>query len=886
MRRLCRLALPVLAALWILGGPSFAQSKENGAIEGKVLTPDGELLPGVAVTATSPGLIGGKRVAVTNDRGRYRFGALPPGEYTLETTLEGFTSVRREGIRLSVGMTLAVDFPLQMGQIEEKIVVPGVPPMVDLKDSQTAAVTITHDLISHVPNNQFVTNIVNLAPGVSQDSAFGAADNGVQYQVDGVDVSDPELHTDYVFLDYGVVEEAQVMGIGAPAEYDGYSGIVLNTITKSGGNRISATFDSFLQPAAWNGRNSGDEALSSPQSALANVHFSLGGPFRQDKLWFFFAGQYCRSENQPAGFPGKTAYDQPRAFLKLTWQPATADRCSVFLEGDLYNGVNREADRYTDPAATRRQRSPELAFNLSYLHVFSDHTFLDAKFAGFTSYFKLIPASGYDVAGHYDYGTYRYSVNAPAYYHAYRTRYQLNSSLSHHVEDLVHGGHDFKLGVEVEVNPTRTEYGYSGGWRFFDMDGAPYLARRYDGYVTRATNLRTSVYLQDSWSFSDRLKINPGIRFNHYRGRLDACGTVFKPQLAIAPRLGLTFNLSGNHQTAFKVHWGRFFDNIITSLYASMNPDSDQVGYAFDPVAGQYVEAWRQQWNPSTYTMDPDIEMPAMDQFTVGLERELGPNVSVAVNYIHRRHRNLIDRVNVAGRFETRTYTDPETGREYTVANQLNPGENRWVITNPKQGQYPIVAFTPRREYAGIELVFNKRFANGWQLLASYVYSKSSGSSDNYFWDARSTSLGQSMLFTDPNYQINADGRLSFDPTHMVKLQWTVFLPLDVALSGYFSHISGDTYDRELAVSLAQDLVYILADGRGHYRLPARTNLDLRLEKTLGLGGKRCTLMLDCFNVFNANTPTAVLTYAGTGFQEAARLVNPRIFRAGVRVEF
>ena len=233
-----RLILMITLTLFLLSPLLVSQSKENGAFEGKIVIENDQPLPGVTVTAINTSGAGAKRVTVTDENGRFRFPALMPGVYDLEAQLEGFQTTKREGIRLQVGATLAIDFRMTLGKIEEKVTVAGVAPMVDVKDSQTAVSTLSNEILQNIPNSQFVSNIVNLAPGVNQSAAFGAADNGIQYQIDGVDVSDPELHTAYVFMDYGTVEEAKVMGIGAPAEYDGFTGAIFNTITKSGSNQL------------------------------------------------------------------------------------------------------------------------------------------------------------------------------------------------------------------------------------------------------------------------------------------------------------------------------------------------------------------------------------------------------------------------------------------------------------------------------------------------------------------------------------------------------------------------------------------------------------------------------------------------------------------------
>jgi outer membrane receptor protein involved in Fe transport len=905
MKVFVKLSVILIFTISLFYLPAYGQSKENGAIEGKVFS-DEQALPGVEVTIESLSLMGGKRATVSNTEGKYRFVALPMGEYSIEAKLEGFNTIKKTGIKVSVGKTVSVDFAMQLGKITENIEVTGTA-LIDVKDSQTAVTNLSNELIEHMPNSQTVSAIVNLAPGVTQDSAFGAHDYGVQYQIDGVDVSDPGLGSAYVFIDYGVVEEAQVMGVGAPAEYGGYTGIVFNTITKSGSNNFKGMFDSYIQANSWNAKNSPDPSLAPPKEGYYNAHLSIGGPFTKDKLWFFTAAQFLQRRRAITGFPEESVYDQPRLFFKLTWQPNEDNRYNIFLHGDLYNGTNRGATAFTTTEAVRKQKSPEVAFNGSYLHIFSDATFFEAKFAGFISYYKLIPQMGYDTPGHRDWGTKWYSANSRSYYHSFRDHYQVNTSLSHHAEDFIAGSHDFKFGLEGEYNPNKDEYGYPGGKFYLDYAGYPgagpqgqYYMYTYDGYSTPSKSIRVSGFAQDSWEVSDRLKINPGIRVNLYRGMLaDPIGTVFKPKIALEPRIGFTFDVFGDHTTALKAHWGRYCENLVTAKFSGLAPLPDLNGYLWGPIynewyGGDYGDEWVNVWTlnfgASSTIVNPDISMPYMDQFTVGIERELFKDLSVGVNFIYRATKNFQDRVLMNGEFEQLTYVDEETGQSYTIYSQTNdPSDNQYIITNPKKGDYGIVGFDPKTTYKGLEFMINKKFSNNWTLLASYILSKATGNVDNQSGGRGFTAVGNSGMFTDPNNQINTEGRLTIDPTHMIKIQGSIVLPWDINFGFNYSYITGNTYNRWLHVSgLGQGSSDILADPAGSkYRYKAQSNLDVRLQKDFKLSPKvKVGVLVDAFNLFNAGTINDVITEAGEDFGTTVNIVYPRRFRVGLRVYF
>ena len=131
--------LILVTVLVLVGTLVYSQSSVYGVIEGKVMTPEGEPLPGVEVTISSPKLIGGAQSQITYGAGKFRFVALPPGTYICEARLQGFTPQQVVDLRLIVGATLTVDFMLEVGTLEESVEVIGTAPIIDIKDTQIQA---------------------------------------------------------------------------------------------------------------------------------------------------------------------------------------------------------------------------------------------------------------------------------------------------------------------------------------------------------------------------------------------------------------------------------------------------------------------------------------------------------------------------------------------------------------------------------------------------------------------------------------------------------------------------------------------------------------------------------------------------------------------------
>src|SRR5215203_4020001 len=150
-----------------------AQTGATASIVGQVTDESKGVLPGVTVTATSPALQVPQVSDVTSATGEYRLTTLPIGTYTVEFSLAGFRTVRREEVRLNVGFTAKIDIVLGVGQLEETVTVSGATPVVDV--AATSITThVTQDVLDVIPTGKnHYTSLLELAPG-----ARGAIDVG------------------------------------------------------------------------------------------------------------------------------------------------------------------------------------------------------------------------------------------------------------------------------------------------------------------------------------------------------------------------------------------------------------------------------------------------------------------------------------------------------------------------------------------------------------------------------------------------------------------------------------------------------------------------------------------------------------------------------------
>jgi len=903
--------------LLVYSSIALSQSKVTGAIIGKVNDEEGATLPGVNVTVSSPNIMG-DRTTVTDVNGRFRFPALPPGVYSVKAELPGFNTVIRTDIRLHTTIRLTADFTMAIATIEEEVTVIAQSPTVDVKTSETASVTLTDELLRAMPTSQFVTGIVNLAPGVDGNVAYGASSGtGIAYQMDGVDVSDPEGGTAWVFLDYNIIEEAKIMGIGLNAEYGAFTGVIFNTITKSGGNEFSGHAEIIAQSTNkkflgmdnfWATDNNqtyieDNTGLTSPIQGLWDSSFHLGGPFIKDKLWFFLGLQYYRSLNRPTGLiePHFRDYKQPRFFLKITSQLSPKFNLTGVLEIDSYNGINRSTGTTSPtPETGVKQTSPETVGNFNLTYILSPSTFFDLKGSYFSGYYYLDPQG--EGTAVFDAEQYIWLYNNEWWYKADRKRGQVNAAISHYAEDFIEGSHDFKFGAEFEWAWARSQSGYTGyiegigsGVYIYDWYGYLY-AYQYTGYDFNTSYTRTELFAQDSWSISDNLTLNLGLRYSMMRGKVKyISGSVYSTN-RIAPRFGLAWDVFGDHTTVLKGHFGRFTEAMYTAVHDRLNPLSAFGVWSYwEETSPDVWEKWYQQVLTENLFAD-DIRHPYMDQYTIGIERELFKDASIGISYINRRWKDILNPYDILAEYEEITVNDPITGAPYTVYNQTNPGVSQLVVDNIEKDPSKGIMDDVYRQYHGIEVLFNKRFSDRWQLLASYVWSKCTGTIDNTWGD----DIGWGGSTDDPNWWINRNGSSYNDPTHMVKLQGSYILPLDIHFNAYFRHITGRTYTRGARFRLDQGRRTILTEKKGSRRYENQTSIDLRLEKTFTFKDRfRVGFMLDIFNVFNDDSitswgttvdstwfPDDPTSYASSDGHRVYSLVSPRAIRLGIRFFF
>jgi Carboxypeptidase regulatory-like domain len=894
MKRLALFA--ALGALLLASYPAMAQTLV-GSVSGKVTDEQGGAVPGASITLSGKT---GDKTATSGTDGTYRFVAVDPGSYTLKIQLTGFRPQQRDEISVTLGKLTNVDFTLKIGGVTDTVEVVGEAPVVDVTSSATDN-TLNQDFLFNLPisRTNAAVNTLNYFPGINSGSAYGGdSDSGNALMLDGVDTRDPEGGTAWTFFNYNLMEEVQVGGLGAPAEYGAFTGAFINTITKSGGNRYTGLFDiNYTNDSDLLSTSNVTSEIKTQNPTLAepaltrkllDVTAQMGGPLIKDKLFFFASAQRYELNTDPTGPVTLRHEVSPRLNGKITYQPGPNDTFTGTLQYDSYNIIGRVPGSLRFVATqdiTNREDAPEWVWLAQWRHLFGTNTFMEVKYTGWWGFFDLNPEV--NKPGHLDEnGTPTVSQGWFAYYD--RGRHQVNASISHYAEAF--GKHDLKFGVEVERSKVRDRYGYVNDIFYYDYGGAPYLAYSY-GYDLAGKNHRESLFAQDSWKMGSRVTLNAGLRLDMNRGFHDPhegqqdVGKVWDSK-GLAPRVGLAWDVTGDNKTVLKGTFSQYYEGAFFTLWSIGVPGiRDFVLYDVSSCPSvslpcppsQRVEIDR---TPATVAkVDPDVKHPRRDEFTVGLERAIGRDVRFALTGIWREGKNFVDDVFPTARWTPTTLTTAErpnfSARPITVYRWANPSDSQTniLITNPDGFQYldpsggVLGTASATQKYRGVMAVLTKRFSNRWQSQLSYVWSKAEGTVNN---DGGSTGVGAvTRFFETPTLAlVNADGKLSYDRTHEIKVYGSYQIPkVEVGLNLLVRSTSGRPYaafqrfsSSQVNFSISSQGRQPLVETRGIRRRPWDTQVDVRFDKYFKLGGAKdqVSFYVDFRNLLNAHTITDV----------------------------
>src|SRR5574338_890337 len=278
----------------------LAQSQINtGQIQGLVQDANGAVVPGVNVEVKNleTNLV---RTVTTNEDGRYVVLALPPGNYSVTASKQGFATTVVESTPVTVGQTLTANFSLKISEVAERVTVTTVPTVDTVKTEVSTTINETAVSTTPILGRKF-EDLLTLTPGVSitqgpdGDEINFSGQRGIfnNVSLDGGDYNNgffgEQLGGQRAAIDITLeaVKEFQVVSTGASAEFGRTASGIINVITKSGTNQVHGSAFYFQRLEALTANTSDGKPLE--DFHREQYGFTIGGPIKKDRAFYFFA---------------------------------------------------------------------------------------------------------------------------------------------------------------------------------------------------------------------------------------------------------------------------------------------------------------------------------------------------------------------------------------------------------------------------------------------------------------------------------------------------------------------------------------------------------------------------------------------------------------------
>jgi hypothetical protein len=548
--------------------PAFAQFA-TGSIVGTVKDVSGAVIPGVTVTLSSAGVIGGNQQVITSERGTYEFTRLVPGTYSVKAELTGFRPSASNNLIVNADFTARGDLTLQVGNVADEVTVTGESPLLDTT-SALNQVVLDRATLDNIPTGHDLWSIARTVPGVNVNGngivdvggnnsfqqstpyTHGSSGTDNKYAIDGLDVAWANgAGTVMVYFDPNMFEEInyQTANIGAESRQ---GGVVMNMVTKTGTNTFHGSYMFTGTNLPLQGNNL-DAALTSQLSkqipavvlaanpnikpgqqinSLFDTAASLSGPIVKDKFWFTTTmkisslNQYVLGNYNPNGTQG---LDDNRIYnynFKASYQLSHSSQLHYTYSRNLKYRFHRRTTTYQEDAASRFQDQWADIHQLRWTDTLNSKLIADAGISlqvGPSPYMPNALAIANAAQGGFaknDITTGASTGMNSGYNSEPQYRLSTNFNLSYFT-----GPHEVKVGYQLSrvlfkdqnfsiEDPTKAPL--PGPFQAVYSNGAPNSITIYN-YPQGSVNYEQEYgfFVQDKWAATRKLTLNLGVRVDH-----------------------------------------------------------------------------------------------------------------------------------------------------------------------------------------------------------------------------------------------------------------------------------------------------------------------------------------------------------------------------------
>jgi len=504
-------------------------------------------------------------------------------------------------------------------------------------------------------------------------------------------------------------------------------------------------------------------------------------------------------------------------------------------------------------------------------------------------------------------------------------------------DNFLFGDHEIKLGLDYRQTVSNYNDRMGNGLRlrteFGDISdfGTAYRADLFRDLDIKYGYQRFSVFLQDTINIGN-LTLLLGLRYDSQTGDVkentiagtnvaemnDVDGVNYNFQGVdqpatdlpfdfnfFSPRMGLTWDLTGDGKTIVKANFSIYGSTLdpYEFLESVFLIDSSHRFYWDDFDNDLVVDPGELEYNrttdnyddiistPPSFWFDENLKIPKTMEMVLGLERELSSDIAVGLNLIYRRSYDITWAVpyvwdsgdwRLVDITDWESFTVIEDGETYTVWDTSDVYDEGLAQVRNRPN-YNIV-------YTGAELTFKKRLAAKWMVDASFTLqdTKVNYGEGSYYNPTDHEPVD--YLDGNPGPQ-DTDSRI-INSRWMFKAGWLYQLPWGINFAGKLQVREGHIFPvvRRLDFERWWDYEYatVMTEPFGDSRYDLFWMLDLRIEKGFSLGKMgNLYVSIDAFNIFNSDL---VLDQgndiSSSSYLVAKEILNPRIFRLGLRYEF
>ena len=917
------LVATALAVVLGLAPVAEGQHPTTGSLAGRVVDVRGAPVAQAMVILSSSR---GTSETATEASGRFLLPYLTPGRYAVRVEKPGYRTAERREVEVRLGARSELTVTLAAAAFSGTVEITAAAPLLDPTSTEVGR-TVGAAELERLPVGRRLADAMYLAPAAASSGGAGrpnpsfAGASGLenQYVVDGINVTDSRYGALGVYSsEYGplgsavtteFVDEVRVRSAGAAAADEQSTGGLVTVVTRSGTNDLAGSAFAYAAPSGLEADRRrlelADGAVNTVATSTSELGFSLGGALVRDRAFYFLAASrqidrttYVAPDGFPLSFLGEV--DRDRTALayagKLTLQPGPRHRVEVTAFGDPTDADTgpqaHEAMRFRTTGAFSALEYGGSNQGLHYQGIAAKGWLFEASLGR--------AASRFEETTLVDEWLVTDETVTPAVVSGGKGRYesrndgeslQLRASSTY-----LAGRHEVRWGVsaeEVRSDSVRDITGprvvLADGRRTTSGAIVTVLPDSVHGSIWRvtraelesgrsATSTSLGLFAQDRITLGSGLSVSLGIRAERQRIEGDAASFTFDDNWA--PRAGVVWDPGGRGRTKVYGSLGVFFARLPNSLAMSMFSSSGRVRRAdyfdaalTDPVpegvdaAGTTRHLILSGTEPAA--VDPSAELTRTRELSLGVEHAVGRHVVVGLHVHHRDMPTVLEDVNTSA--VVLYYRDDDTVE--------------YLLTNPREG-YPatvddVGAFVdPVHRFDAVTLTAERRFADGWSLLASYRWSRLRGNYEGFYRnDTEQSQPAITAIFDfppdDPSYvgigvpqygfrgdirHLADSGPLPNDRTHQVRLfgSWRheggfTLGAAVVAGSGrpLTPMAANPVYDRAGEIPEAPRGDGIETEDGFAARTPFEWTVDLHAGYSLPLAWGRLELLLDVFNLFD-----------------------------------